>query len=114
VPSTPDAADAGLPPAPEKVTLSLEGSTVVMKWNPVSSKVPLAGYLVFRAGSPDAPGTALNGSPTSDLVYRDRSGEEDRSYTYWVLAQTVEGKQGPASAKSTVKIPKTGGAVPFF
>jgi hypothetical protein len=96
------------------VTLNLEGSTVVVKWNPVSSKVPLAGYLVFRAGSPDEQGAALNGSPTSDLQYRDRSAQEDRSYVYWVVAQTVEGKQGPASAKASVKVPKSGGAVPFF
>lgn len=87
---------------------------MVVKWNPVSSKVPLAGYVVYRAGSTDEQGAPLNGSPTSDLQYRDRSAQEDRTYVYWIVAQTVEGKQSPPSAKSTVKVPKTGGAVPFF
>lgn len=113
-PPAPATPDAGVPPAPEKVSLTLEGSTVVVKWNPVSSKVPLAGYLVFRAGSAEEQGAALNGSPTSDLQYRDRSAQEDRTYVYWVVAQTVEGKQGPASPKSSVTVPKSGGAVPFF
>ena len=103
-----------MPPAPDKVTLSLEGSTVVVAWNPVSSKIPLAGYQIYRAGSTDEPGAVLNSQPTTDAKYRDRTAIEGKSYVYWVVTQTVEGKVSAASPKSKVDVPKTGGAVPFF
>ncbi|MEK7477591.1 MAG: fibronectin type III domain-containing protein [Candidatus Coatesbacteria bacterium] len=101
-------------PAPGKVTAELEGSTVVIKWNPVASKVPLAGYLVYRAFPGDDTGAPLNSAPTTDTVWRDRTAKEATTYVFWVVAQTLEGKQSAASAKSKVEIPKTGGVVPFF
>ena len=113
-PAAPAAPSADAVPAPERVAAELEGSTVVVKWNPVSSKVPLAGYLVYRAFPGDDVGAPLNGSPTRDTVWRDRTAKEGTTYMYWVVAQTLEGRQSPASSRSKVEIPKTGGVVPFF
>ncbi len=107
-------AEAGVPAAPEKVTATLEGSTVVVRWNPVGGRVPLAGYLVYRALPGDDTGAPLNGSPIGDTVYRDRTAKEGSTYTYWVVAQTVEGRQGTRSARQQVEVPKAGGVVPFF
>ena len=101
-------------PAPERVTAELEGSTVVVKWNPVASRVPLAGYVVYRAFPGDDVGAPLNSAPTKDTVWRDRTAKEGTTYVFWVVAQTLEGKQSPASAKQKVEVPRSGGVVPFF
>jgi fibronectin type 3 domain-containing protein len=102
-----------VPPAPEKVNVTLEGSTAVVKWNPIASKVPLAGYLIYRAASADEEGTALAG-PIIDTVYRDKTVKEGKSYVYWIISQTKEGKQSSASAKFKLDVPKSTSAVPFF
>jgi hypothetical protein len=92
----------------------LEGSTVVITWNPVASKVPLAGYLVYRAQAGDPAGAPLTAAPINDTIWRDRTAKPGGEYVYWIVAQTVEGKLGSASARQSVSIPKSGGAVPFF
>lgn len=103
-----------MPAAPDKVTVELEGSTVVIKWNPVGGRIPLAGYLVYRAMPGDDTGAPLNGAPVNDTMYRDRTAKEGTTYGYWVVAQTVEGKQGARSPRREVAVPKAGGVVPFF
>lgn len=95
--------------------MKLEGSTPVISWNPVSSKVPLAGYVVYRASPGDDQGTPLMGAPIKNLIYRDRGARKGNSYVYWVIAQTMEGKHSPASRKTKkVKVPKSSSVVPFF
>ena len=110
----PEPEAAATPPAPGKVSASLEGSTVVVKWNPVSSKTPLAGYQIYRAYPGDEQGAPVNTSPVRETFYRDRSPQEGRTYMYWVVAQTVEGKVSVPSTKVKVDVPKAGGVVPFF
>ncbi len=114
-PQPPPAAPAAtpLPPAPEKVSVSLEGSTAVVKWNPVPGK-NLAGYLVYRAFPGDDIGAPLMGNPIADTAWKDRTAQEGKTYVYWVVAQSLEGTQGPASSRQTVEVPKSGGVVPFF
>jgi hypothetical protein len=104
---------AYVPPAPEKLAVAIEGSVAVVKWNPIASKVALAGYVVYRALPGDEKGAPLAGSPTSDTIYWDRTIQEGKTYLYWVTAQTVEGQQSPPSNKFKVDVPKSG-AVPFF
>jgi hypothetical protein len=91
----------------------MEGSTVVIKWNPVAGK-DVAGYVVYRAFPGDDTGAPLSGSPASDTVWKDRTAQEGKTYVYWVVTQSVEGRQSAASARQTVAVPKSGGVVPFF
>ena len=86
----------------------------MVKWNPVSSKTPLAGYQIYRAYPGDEQGAPVNTSPVRETFYRDRSPQEGRTYMYWVVAQTVEGKVSVPSTKVKVDVPKAGGVVPFF
>ena len=108
----PTPAEAALPVSPAKVTVSLEGSTVVVKWNPAAGK--LAGYTIYRAFPGDDVGAPLNGSPTSDTTFRDRTAQEGKTYVYWVVSQGADGKTSPPSGRQTVEVPSTGGVVPFF
>ena len=94
---------------------SLEGSAVVVKWNPVAAKIPLAGYLVYRAFPGDDTGTSLTPSPTKDTAWKDRTAQAGKTYLYWIVAQTTEGAKSSASAKAKVDVPgAAGGSVPFF
>ena len=127
-PSTPKPAPAPVPaatpppaeppptaavPVPEKVSVSIEGSTAVIRWNPAYSKAPIAGYMVYRAFPDDQTGTALTSDPTSDTTYKDRSAKEGLTYVYWVCTQNAEGKLSSPSNKAKAEIPKSTG-VPFF
>ncbi len=106
---------AYVPAAPRKVSITLEGSTVVVKWNPVSSKpIAVAGYIVYRGTPGASTGKALNDTPTKKTVFRDRKAEGGKSYDYWVVTQTVEGGTSAPSKKINVDVPKSGSVVPFF
>ena len=102
----------GLPPTPEKVDVKLEGTTVVIKWNPVASKTPLAGYVVYRAYLRGA-GYPLTDVPVRSTTYRDRSAKPGTTYEYWVSSQTIEGRTSESSPRRAVEIP-TSGPIPFF
>ena len=103
-----------VPPAPEKVEVTLDGSIAVIKWDPAASTEPLAGYIVYRAGSAEEEGTSLSANPSPDTEYRDKTAKEGETYVYYVVAQTKAGKKSAPSGKSKVDIPKSSGAVPFF
>jgi len=112
-PTAPPTADTAAPAAPEKVSVSIEGSTVVIRWNPVSSKTSIDGYIVYRSYPGDETGAPLNSSPTEDSVYKDRAAKEGSTYVYWVCTQAADGKLSNPSSKQKVEIPKSS-AVPFF
>ena len=94
--------------------MTIDGSTAVVKWNPVASTELLAGYLVYRAGSVEEEGTAITTEPSLDTVCRDKTVKEGETYVYYVIAQTRAGKKSSPSGKSKVEIPKSSNAVPFF
>jgi len=111
-PASPGAEDP--PPPPENVSVAMDGSAAVVKWSPAPSKSPLAGYLVYRAGTAEEEGAALTAEPSPATEYRDKTVKEGESYVYYVLAQTKTGKRSAPSSKPKVDVPKSSGAVPFF
>ena len=94
--------------------MTIDGSTAVVKWNPVASTELLAGYLVYRAGSVDEEGTAITSEPSLETVCRDKTVKEGETYVYYVIAQTTAGKRSTPSNKSKVDVPKSSSSVPFF
>ena len=112
-PKTEAAADNTAPPPPERTSAYIEGSTVVVKWNPAFSKIPIVGYMVYRSFPGDETGAPLTSAPINDEQYKDRTAKEGMTYVYWVCTQGADGKLSPPSGKPKVEIPKSTG-VPFF
>ena len=95
------------------MSASIEGTAVVIKWNPAYSKLPIVGYLIYRSFPGDETGATLNSSPTSDTSYKDRTAKEGTTYVYWVCTQGGDGKLSTPSSKQKVELPGAS-SVPFF
>lgn len=92
------------PQPPISLTVSLEGSGVVLTWSypPNDGGAPITGYKIYRGSTQDNP-SLLTSVPAGTQSWNDGSTEKGESYYYWVVAENSVGTSDMSqAARATV------------
>ncbi len=93
------APDVEAPKEPTGLAVAPSGpGSIILTWT-ANSEPDLAGYVIFRSGSPDGPFIQLNTDPITRTTHVDLGLVSGRSYTYIVRAIDASGNlSGPSIA----------------
>ena len=94
-----------VPQPPAYLTISLEGSGVVLTWSypPNDGGAPITGYRIYRGSTQDKP-TLLTSVPAGTQSWKDGSTEKGKTYYYWVAAENSVGASD-VSQVATATVP---------
>jgi len=92
VPTTLPTPPPQAPQPPASLTVSLEGSGVVLTWSypPNDGGAPITGYRIYR-GSTEDNQSLLASVPVGTQSWNDGATEKGKSYYYWVVAENSVG-----------------------
>jgi hypothetical protein len=81
-----------VPQPPVSLTVSLEGSGVVLTWSspPNDGGAPITGYRIYRGSTQDNQ-SLLTSVPVGTQSWNDGATEKGKSYYYWVVAENSVG-----------------------